>query len=96
MFVYYKCYVTIELTFLKELMLVKQANQKNATFVTIGIFYIKALCFNQMSAMGCHDLWTLSGSEGRGDESSSPHIKDVITFESLTVLTWKFMTFLKI
>ena len=38
MFVYYKCYIKIELTFLKELMLVKQANQKSAMFVTIGIF----------------------------------------------------------
>ena len=28
----------IELTFLKELMLIKQANQKSAIFVTIGIF----------------------------------------------------------
>ena len=28
-FVYYKCYISIELTFLKELMLIKQANQKS-------------------------------------------------------------------
>ena len=28
----------IELTFLKELMLIKQANQKSEIFVTIGIF----------------------------------------------------------
>ena len=41
----------IELTFLKELMLIKQAIQKSSIFVTIGIFYIKALSFNQMSAM---------------------------------------------
>ena len=28
----------IELTFLKELMLMRQAKQKRVTFVTIGIF----------------------------------------------------------
>ena len=37
----------IELTFLKVLMLIKQVNQKN---VTIGIFQIKGLSFNSMSA----------------------------------------------
>ena len=41
----------IESTFLKELMLIKQADQKSAIFVTIGNFYIKDLSFNQMSAM---------------------------------------------
>ena len=41
----------IELMFLKELMLIKQANQKSGIFVTIGIFQVKALNFNQMSAM---------------------------------------------
>ena len=29
MFVYYKCYISIELTFLKELMLIKQVYQKS-------------------------------------------------------------------
>ena len=38
MFVYYKCYISIEMTFLKELMLIKQANQISAIFATIGIF----------------------------------------------------------
>ena len=33
----YKCYVMIELTFLKEMMLIRQANQRSAIFVTIGI-----------------------------------------------------------
>ena len=28
----------IELTFLKELMLIKQVHQKNLIFITIGIF----------------------------------------------------------
>ena len=50
MFVYYKRYILIELTFLKELMFIKQANQRSVIFVTIGIFKIKALSFNQMSA----------------------------------------------
>ena len=38
MSVYYKCYISIELMFLKELMLIEQANQKSVLFVTIGIF----------------------------------------------------------
>ena len=36
---------------IEELMLIKQANEKCAIFVTIGIFDIKALSFNIMSAM---------------------------------------------
>ena len=32
------CYIMIELTFLKELMLIRKANQKNAIFVSTGIF----------------------------------------------------------
>ena len=35
----------------KELMLIRQANQRSAIFVTIGVFKIKALSFNHMSAM---------------------------------------------
>ena len=38
MFVYYKCYISIELTFLKELMLIKQVHLKCVIFVTTGIF----------------------------------------------------------
>ena len=41
----------IELTFLKELILIKQANQKSAIFVTIGSSYIKVLSFSQMSVI---------------------------------------------
>ena len=42
----------IELTFLKELMLIRQANEKSVIFVTIGMFLHKSfLSFNQMSAM---------------------------------------------
>ena len=36
----YKFYTMIELTFLKELMLIKQANQKSAIFVTIRSFVL--------------------------------------------------------
>ena len=41
----------IELTFLKELMLIRQANQKSAIFVTIGIFKVKSLSFNYIYAI---------------------------------------------
>ena len=34
----YKCYIMIEFMFLKELMLIRQANQKSVIFVTIGVF----------------------------------------------------------
>ena len=34
----YKCYIMIELTFLKELILTKQVHQKTVIFFTIGIF----------------------------------------------------------
>ena len=40
----------IELTFLKELMLISQANQKSVIFVTIGIFKIKDVRLNHMDA----------------------------------------------
>ena len=36
-FVYYNYYISIELTFLKELMLIRQANQKSGIFATTGI-----------------------------------------------------------
>ena len=34
----------LELTILKELNLIKQMNQKNVIFVTIGVFQMKLLC----------------------------------------------------
>ena len=37
-----------ELTFLKVLMLVRQANQKSAIFVTLLVFLDKGSSFNQM------------------------------------------------
>ena len=41
----------IKLTFLKELMLIKQVHRKSVTFATLGIFLIKDLSFNQMFVM---------------------------------------------
>ena len=40
----------IELTFLEELILMKQVHQKNVIFVAIGVFWIKDLDFKGMSA----------------------------------------------
>ena len=37
---------------LSELILKTQVNQKSMIYVTIGIFYIKGLSFNWMSAIG--------------------------------------------
>ena len=37
MFLYYRCYILIELTFLKDYMLIKQAHRKSVIFVIIGI-----------------------------------------------------------
>ena len=51
MFLYCKSYIPIDLTFLKELILIKEANQKSAIFVTIGIFLSKvsSKCLQWMS-----------------------------------------------
>ena len=48
-FLSYKCYISIELMFLKDLMLIKQEHQKSVIFVTTGISQIAVLSFNQMS-----------------------------------------------
>ena len=45
------CVFSIELTFLKELMLIKQVHQKSMIFVTFGISEIIVLSFNQMSVI---------------------------------------------
>ena len=60
MFVYCKCYISIELTFLKELMLTKQVNQQSAMFVTIGIFLNKGFKFQPNACNKCHDLLMMS------------------------------------
>ena len=41
----------IELTLLKELILIKQVQRKSAIFVTIGIFKINGLSFHRISGM---------------------------------------------
>ena len=38
----------VDLTFLKELILIKQPQKKSVIFLTIGISSIKVLRFNQM------------------------------------------------
>ena len=50
----------IKLTFLKELLLTKEVNQKNVMFVTIGIFYIKVLSFKRMFVMVVNGLLMMS------------------------------------
>ena len=50
----------IELTFLNDLMLKRQANQKSVTFVTIGIFFHKGFSFQPNVCNGCHDLVMMS------------------------------------
>ena len=41
----------IEFTVFKNFLLTKQMNQKSTIFLTIGIFHINCLSFNQMSAV---------------------------------------------
>ena len=60
MFLYYKCYISIDLTFLKELMLIKQANQKNPIFVTICIFLNKDFKLQPSVCNRCQDLLIMS------------------------------------
>ena len=43
------------LTFLKELMFIKQVHQKSAIFVAIGISKIRVLTFKQMSVVDVID-----------------------------------------
>ena len=51
-----KCYISIELTFLKELMLIKRVHQKSMIFVTIDIFLNYSFMFQQNDCNRCHDL----------------------------------------
>ena len=46
----------IELTFLKELMLIKQGNQMRVIVVNIGIFLNKGFKFQTHVCNRCHDL----------------------------------------
>ena len=47
----YKSYNMIELIFQKELMLIKQVDQKNVIFVTVGILKILVLGINHIFAI---------------------------------------------
>ena len=49
----------IELTFMKELMLIRQVEQKSAIFITIG-FFKKRFKFQANICQGSHDLLTMS------------------------------------
>ena len=60
MFLYYKCYISIELTSLKKLMLIRQANQNSAIFATIDIFFKKGFKFQRNVCNRCHDLLMMS------------------------------------
>ena len=46
----------VELTFLKELMLIRRAIQKNAIFITVCIFLEKGFSFQLCACNGCHDV----------------------------------------
>ena len=50
----------IELTFLKELMLIKQGNQMRVIVVNIGIFLNKGFKFQTHVCNRCHDLLMIS------------------------------------
>ena len=60
MFKYYKCYISIELTFLKAMMLVKQVHQKNVIFVVMGFFLNKGFKFQPNFHNRIHDLSMMS------------------------------------
>ena len=48
LWIIWKCYILIELTFFKELMLIKKLHQKSAI---IRFSWIKVLSFNRMTAI---------------------------------------------
>ena len=50
----------IELAFLKEMILIRQSNQKSAIFVTIGYFLNKGFNFQLYVCNECHDLLMMS------------------------------------
>ena len=45
-YVNYECCIITELTFLKELIVIRQAHRKSVMFVSSGIFQVKGLSFN--------------------------------------------------
>ena len=60
MFVYYKCYISIELTFLKELMLINKVHQKGVIVFTVGIFLNYSVEFQPNVCNRYHDLLMMS------------------------------------
>ena len=48
MFVYCKCYISIELTFLKELMLIKQVDQKECDICHYWYFCMDYCCIKSL------------------------------------------------
>ena len=46
----YKCYIMIELTFLKDLILIRQVNQRSAIFVTMAINLMQNADLKEKSA----------------------------------------------
>ena len=50
----------IELTFLKRLMLVRQAHPKSVAFFTIGMFLYNGFKFQPRVCNGCQDVLMLS------------------------------------
>ena len=59
MFVYYKCYIIIELMYLKELMLIRQANQE-CDICHYWYLLDKGFKFQPHVCNGCHDLLLMS------------------------------------
>ena len=59
MFVHYKCFILIELTFLKKLLLIKQVHQKSMIFV-IWYFLNYSFQFQLDVCNRCHDLLMMS------------------------------------
>ena len=56
---YYKCYILIELTFLKELMLIKQVHQKS-DICHYWYFLNYSFKFQSNVCSRCHDLLEMS------------------------------------
>ena len=56
MFVYYKCYILIELAFPKELMLIKQVHQKGCDICHYWYLLNFTFKFQPNACNRCHDL----------------------------------------
>ena len=57
---YHKCYIMIELTFLKGLMLIKQETSKECDICHYRYFLIYSYKFQQNFCNSCHDLLMIS------------------------------------